>query len=197
VGTAGTIVKEAMLFPPPGFPCVGANGACAMGAGTHELHTEVRSLRMTPLSPPGNAPAVRAGVWYNSPLAKMVPPARISPGEIEAHAGPNPGPDLPASSFFDIFVQVDLPACGGFPGGILYNSVPLIVKNMNLPAIPPKVVYLRGQFAFRYGLHRGRNLAISGLTEHHRSLRQRLWLRAWAARSQRRCGAPSLRLPFP
>ena len=53
-----------------------------------------------------------------------------------------PANDLPGSSFFDIFVQVDMPACGGFPGATVYNTVPLIVKNPNLTALPPRVVYL-------------------------------------------------------
>jgi hypothetical protein len=29
-----------------------------------------------------------------------------------------------------------------FPGATIYNTVPLIVKNSNLPALPPRVVYL-------------------------------------------------------
>src|ERR1700747_2720366 len=41
-----------------------------------------------------------------------------------------------------MFVQVDMPACGGFPGATVYNTVPLIVKNPNLTALPPRVVYL-------------------------------------------------------
>ena len=52
--------------------------------------------------------------------------------------------DFPASSFFDVFVKVDLPACGsyGFPGSTLYNEMPLVVKNNNLTQFPPKVAYL-------------------------------------------------------
>src|SRR5262249_40396255 len=45
-------------------------------------------------------------------------------------------------SFFDIFVKADLPACGGFPGATVYNTAPLIVKNSNLTAFPPRVIYL-------------------------------------------------------
>ena len=140
VGTAGTPVSENMLFPPPGFPCAGATGACASGAGTREVHTEVRSLKMT-----SGPVAVRAGVWYNS--ATMTgPPTRVSPGEVESHSGPGGAAanDFPASSFFDVFVQVDMPACGtgGFPGATLYNTSPLIVKNPNITQFPPKIVYL-------------------------------------------------------
>lgn len=141
VGTAGTIVKESMLFPPPGFPCAGATGACSSGPGTREIHTEVRSLKMVNLS--GPLPVVRAGIWYDNPAVPN-PPSRISPGEVESHSGPGGAPinDLPASSFFDIFVRVDMPACGGFPGATIFNSAPLIVKNPNLTALPPRVVYL-------------------------------------------------------
>jgi hypothetical protein len=141
VGTAGTIVKESMLFPPPGFPCAGATGACASGPNTREIHTEVRSLKMVNLG--GPLPVVRAGVWYDSATVQN-PPSRVSPGEVESHSGPGGAPinDLPGSSFFDIFVQVDMPACGGFPGATIYNSAPLIVKNPNLTALPPRVVYL-------------------------------------------------------
>ena len=140
VGTAGTIVAENQLFPPPGFPCAGVTTGCASGPGTREVHTEVRSLKMT-----SGPVAVRAGVWYNNPTT-ATPPTRISPGEVESHSGPGGAPanDFPASSFFDVFVRVDVPACGtgGFPGATLYNSAPLIVKNPNLTAFPPRVVYL-------------------------------------------------------
>jgi hypothetical protein len=141
VGTAGTIVKESMLFPPPGYPCNGATGACSSGPNTREIHTEVRSLKMVNLG--GGSPVVRAGLWYDSATTQN-PPSRISPGEVESHSGPGglPANDLPGSSFFNIFVQVDVPACGGFPGATLYNSSPLIVKNPNLTALPPRVVYL-------------------------------------------------------
>lgn len=130
VGSANTIVSEGMLIPPPHF---------AFGAGTREVHTEVRSLHMT-----AGGAAVRAGIWYNTPNGTSTPPARISPGEVESRSGPHglPQNDFPASSFFDIFVQVDIPACGNFPGATFYNIMPLIVKNKNLLGFPPKVSYL-------------------------------------------------------
>lgn len=140
VGTAGTIVSENMLSAPPGFPCQGVAG-CLSGPNTREIHTEVRSLKMVNLG--GAQPVVRAGVWYDSATIQQ-PPSRVSPGEVESHSGPGGAAanDLPGSSFFDIFVQVDMPACGGFPGATVYNTVPLIVKNFNLTALPPRVVYL-------------------------------------------------------
>ncbi len=81
---------------------------------------------------------------YNFVSHRILGVTRVSPGEVESHSGPGGAAanDLPASSFFDIFVQVDIPACGGFPGATVYNTVPLIVKNPNLTALPPRVVYL-------------------------------------------------------
>lgn len=146
VGSAGTLVNDNMLIPPPGFPCSGVSGSCSSGTGTREVHTEVRSLHMT-----GGGAAVRAGIWYNSknpPPNPPPPPLHISPGEVMSQSGPsnNPALDFPASSFFDIFVQVDIPACGtfpgAFPGATLYNLMPLVVKNNQVTQFPPKVVYL-------------------------------------------------------
>lgn len=142
VGSAGTQVSENMLSAPPGWPCLSAPG-CLAGPGTNEVHTEVRKLNLTAFScttTPGR-PAVRAGTAYSTPI-------KISPGEVEsqAAAGPPAGStDFPASSFFDMFVQVDLPACGTLPASTVQNNLPLIVKNNNLASFPPKVIYLHDQ----------------------------------------------------
>lgn len=144
VGSAGTIVNEGMLIPPPGFPCAGLS-SCSSGPGTADVLTEVRSLYMT-----GSGAAVRAGVWYNSPNPPSSPPpaGRISRGKVESQSGPSGTTDhnFPASSFFDVFVQVDIPACGAFPkaftNATLYNLMPLVVKNNQVTSFPPKVVYL-------------------------------------------------------
>lgn len=144
VGSANTIVSENMLTAPPGFPCFGQAG-CTSGPGTREVHTEVRKLDMTDGIP---HLAVRAGTAYPEP-APSPNAIRISPGEVESHAGPqggiNGGPDFPASSFFDMFVKVDLPACGNLPLSTVMNNMPLIVKNSNLTQFPPRVVYLHDQ----------------------------------------------------
>jgi len=142
VGTAGTIVNENMLIPSPDFSCGGLT-SCSSGPGTADVLTEVRSLHMT-----GSGAAVRAGIWYNSPNGTSTPPGKISPGKVESQSGPNGAPqnNFPASSFFDVFVQVDIPACGGFPGAFsgatFYNLMPLVVKNNQLTSFPPKLVYL-------------------------------------------------------
>lgn len=133
-------VNENMLIPPPGFPCGGVTG-CTTGPGTHEVHTEVESLHLV-----GGGASVRAGQWYNSSAATSWPPRRLSPGEVEAQSGPGGLSDFPASSFFDVYAQVDMPACpafaGAFPGGTLYNLMPLVVKNYKVTSFPPTVVYL-------------------------------------------------------
>jgi hypothetical protein len=81
---------------------------------------------------------VRAGA-----SASSTPP---SPGEVESEsASGNPTNDFPARSFFDVYVQITLPACGtgGFTGATLFNrhNQPLIVQASNLTALPPTVVY--------------------------------------------------------
>jgi hypothetical protein len=139
VGSANTVVSENMLSAPPGWPCLGATG-CAAAPGTREVHTELRKLNMVGFACNGSSgrPAVRAGTAYTAPI-------RISPGEVESHAAPGGSPDFPASSFFDMFVQVDLPACGTLPASTVQNNLPLIVKNNNLSAFPPRVIYIHDQ----------------------------------------------------
>lgn len=142
VGTFGTIVSESMLIEPPKFPCGGVS-PCSSGSGTLEVHTQIESLHLQ-----GSGAAVRAGQWYNSPSGTSWPPGRISPGEVQSQSGPTGtlSTFFPASSFFDVFVQVDMPACmaftGAFPGGILHNKMPLVVKNNQVNSFPPQVVYL-------------------------------------------------------
>ena len=121
VGTAGTMVSENMLSAPPRVPMPGSYRTA------HPAQTRAKSipkfahLKMVNLG--GPQPVVRAGLWYDNANIQQ-PPSRVSPGEVESHSGPNGAPanDLPASSFFDIFVQVDIPACGGFPGATVYNT---------------------------------------------------------------------------
>jgi hypothetical protein len=129
VGTAPStwISDSNFTLLPPGF-----QGP----AGEREVHTEVRSLHLTGL---GGA-AVRAG----TPAPSQTP----SPGEVESEATPahigDPAFDFPAESFFDVFVEVDMPACGSLPAMTLYNSQPLLVVNSTLTDFPPRVIYVHG-----------------------------------------------------
>src|SRR5205807_2113238 len=94
-----------------------------------ELHTEIRSLKMV-----NGGFMVRAGRWYNSATQESLPadPWR-SRGEIFSDAKPNqtgnPANDFPARSFFNVFVNIDIPHCGGLPPGTttIYNKLPLKV----------------------------------------------------------------------
>jgi sugar lactone lactonase YvrE len=121
VGGAGTTISDSDLpLPPPGF-----QGP----AGTPEIHTEIRTLDMVAQ----DGTRVRAGT--------AAPVRPISAGEIEK--GPDACGFFPAESFFDVFVEVDLPLLGGNPGvTTLYNTAPLVVENSNLLALPPEVVYI-------------------------------------------------------
>lgn len=153
VGTAKTVISEQSLYPPPGFPCYDATD-CTSGPQTREVLTEIRSLRMlVPGAPPGSIPAVRAGLWYNNATSASLPPNHfVSRGKVESRFGPTPPPNDPskdfgaggASSFFDVFVQVDLPVCnsGSVVPASLHNELPLTVKNPQIFCFPPKVVYL-------------------------------------------------------
>ncbi len=126
-------------------------------AGVDEVLTEIKSFVLSslgsstgqectnPLVPsiPNSYPMVKAGTF-----------AGVSPrslGIIQENGAPGP-PDFPARSFFDIFVEVNLPPLPGtessvaFPpgGAILTNVEPLIVTNLDLTSFPPQVVYIHG-----------------------------------------------------
>jgi hypothetical protein len=132
VGSAHTIIADSSFtLVPPGF-----QGP----AGEREVHTEVRSLNLVDLW--GFGAHVRAGT--------QAPSRPISPGEVESkatgmHIG-DPAFDFPAESFFDVFVEVYMPAgCGNLPAMTLYNSQPLLIANDTLtdpPGFPPRVVYV-------------------------------------------------------
>ena len=124
VGDANTTISDADLTPPAGF-----EGP----VGVNEVHTEVYSLDLSS-DGAGALPRVRAGAGAVPPVSPK------SPGEFEAK---QLGQDFPAESFFDVFVEVDLPTCGGFPGPTtVYNQSPLLVVSNPLEQIPPKVVYI-------------------------------------------------------
>lgn len=160
VGMAGIVVNKDRLLPPPTYPCFTDgpgtpvkppdHGPCASGTGTRKVDTELRSLKMTNLpGDPSLAITVRAGMHYNEDPFQPVQYADImtSPGKVQSRSGPSNDPtrDFPATSFFNVYVKVDLPPnyCGqGFPGITLYNQDPLKVVNKMLTQFPPRVVYL-------------------------------------------------------
>lgn len=88
---------------------------------------------------------VRAGVCYNSTTCSTPPPPhRISRGEVVSnHTPAGTGPDFPARSYFNVFAQIDIPSCGGFPGATVYNKAPLLVHTPSIAGFPPSgVVYM-------------------------------------------------------
>ena len=111
-GSAGTVISQSNLIVQPGG---------LEPAGTREVHTEIRSLNLVDFG--GSVATVRAGT---NAVGRP-----ISAGEVESlsGAGGSPSLDFPAQSFFDVFVQVDIPTTGTFPGATnLYNDLPLLVQ---------------------------------------------------------------------
>jgi hypothetical protein len=153
VGTAGVNVSDSMLTVEPGG---------LEPVGTREVHTRIQSLNMTD----GNGVAVRAGI------NALDQPDSV--GEVESYSGAAglPGFDFPAQSFFDMYVDVDLPAGGtGFPGATLYNSLPLLVQNLVIGHLPPEVTYIHGMstavpITFRSGTYAGQILGLLVLAGH-------------------------------
>lgn len=128
VGDSGTLVKDSdFTVPPPWLQ--GPNGS-------REIHTEIVGMSLT-----GGGASVRGGL--------SAPTRPKSFGEVESQSASGlPANDFPADSFFDVFVEVDLPICGSFPGGTVYNQQALLVVNTNVGDLPPQVVYIHGNSSF-------------------------------------------------
>lgn len=121
VGTAGTMIGDGnFTIVPPGFQ--GPNQ-------TREIHTEVYYMNLVDLASLGVA--VRAGPASGRPM---------SPGEVQAD---HPS-DFPAKSFFDVFVEVDIPDMTATWGlnMLVINDIALMVEDDNLLSLPPRVVYI-------------------------------------------------------
>jgi len=101
-------------------------------AGTREIHTELRSLRMQMYT---TGMAIRAGIH-----AKDRPP---SFGEIQSKSGNSKDPqkDFPARSFFNVFAEVDIPNLGGKSMVTLYNKKAMLLTDDNITSFPPSTVY--------------------------------------------------------
>ena len=101
--------------------------------GTREVHTFIESIHLT-----GSGFEVRAG--------SQAPLRPLSAGEVESLSGNSGDPtqDFPANSFFDVFVQVEVPGLGGFPKVELVNVEPLLVESESITTFPPKVLYIHG-----------------------------------------------------
>ncbi|MEA5532431.1 PEP-CTERM sorting domain-containing protein [Crocosphaera sp. XPORK-15E] len=119
VGIAGRIISDSdFSIMPPEFDVPGAR----------EVHTNVESLLLT------------NGAGFNVRVGNKAPDQPISPGEVVSNSG-NSGDsnlDFPATSFFNVFAEVDIPGLG-----TVFNPNPLFLRgDDNLTTFPPRVVYL-------------------------------------------------------
>jgi hypothetical protein len=106
-----------------------------------EVHTEIRSLKMVN----NEGYTVRAGRYISA--TQDSPPADQwrSRGEVFSDAKPgeigDSKHDFPARSFFNVFVNIDIPHCGKLPPTTIYNKLPLKVWADRLQGLPPTVIY--------------------------------------------------------
>ncbi len=122
VGTAGTVVSDASFSIRP----VGFEGP----VGTREVHTELWNMNM----------GYSWGIMIRAGIS--APNQLVCPGETESKSSSGvPSNDFPAESFINLFLEMDLPAQGSFPGGVLYNQQALLMAADTLNAFPPKVIY--------------------------------------------------------
>ncbi len=101
--------------------------------GTREVHTFIESMHL-------------AGSGFEVKAGNQAPLRPLSAGEVESLSG-NSGDrtqDFPANSFFNVFVQVEVPSLGGFPKVELVNVDPLLVESTSITSFPPTVIYIHG-----------------------------------------------------
>jgi len=99
----------------------------------YEVHTFMKSLHLTDALSTHLGFSVRAGM--------RAPNRPVSAGEVEAY-GTNS--DFPARSFFNVYVEVDIPAAGPVPAVQLVNVDPLLVENAAIYGFPPRAFYIHG-----------------------------------------------------
>lgn len=99
----------------------------------YEIHTFLKSVHLTDAVTTGLGISVRAGM--------DAPTRPVSAGEVEAYTTNS---DFPAHSFFNVFVQVDIPASGALPAIQLVNVDPLLVENTVIYGFPPRAFYIHG-----------------------------------------------------
>ena len=124
---------------------------------THAVFTAIQSLNLQsdPLNGPLGSTPAPISVTAGSNLPLTGPHIPDSYGEVFSNnASPGTQPDFPASSFFDVFVNVSLPFLGSgpsFPSQNFTNATvggstatPLIVMNSAIHSFPPTVIYYHG-----------------------------------------------------
>lgn len=114
-------------------------GFAAPTPPTRVVDTQITSVNLTTGVGGAANPHVYVGMSPNLTLASTY-------GEVISQSSSGlPANDFPAQSFFDVFVDVQLPGLGvgGAPVDLI-NATPLLVMNTNLSAFPPTVVYTHG-----------------------------------------------------
>ncbi len=175
IGRSGP--NSRLYFPGPAIPIGAGSWDTILGYGdypaipflwaaapppTEEVLTEIKSFVLLSVSPGPDGkhcppdPRVPA-VPLSWPMVKAGTFAGVTPrslGIVQENVANGPAaPDFPAHSFFDIFVNVNLPPLPGtesaaaFPvtGAVLYNDSPLIITNLSLAGFPPTVIYIHGE----------------------------------------------------
>ena len=98
--------------------------------GTRGVHTFLKTMHLTDSLTTRFGFSVKAGT--------LAPTRPVSAGQVE---GGSPDQDFPARSFFNVFVQVDLPSGGLLPAIQLVNIDPLLVQHTNITSFPPRLIY--------------------------------------------------------
>lgn len=120
-----TLVRDSQLTLQPSWP--------EATNRVYEIHTFLKSLHLTDAVTTHLGISVRAGI--------DAPTRPVSAGEVEAYTT---NADFPARSFFNVYVQVDIPASGALPAIQLVNVDPLLVENTVIYGFPPRAFYIHG-----------------------------------------------------
>ena len=99
----------------------------------YEVHTFLKSLHLTD--------ALTTQLGFSVKAGMLTPTRPVSAGEVEAYSTNS---DFPARSFFNVYVQVDIPAAGPLPAIQLVNVDPLLVENAVIYGFPPRAFYIHG-----------------------------------------------------
>jgi len=122
-GANGTVSASSISVLPTGYTPT---------AGEDTVFTQIHTFDLSN----GGGTSVTAGA------AAAGQPASV--GEVVSNATGanigNPANDFPATSFFDIFVDVNVPGLGS----PLTNSTPLVIQNPAITSFPPVVIYTHG-----------------------------------------------------
>jgi len=146
VGTAGSIVADNNFSI---HPFEGPNGM-------REIHTEIYKLDLK--APAACNNTIRFRIRGGRGMGVSFP----SYGEVEASQASS---DFPATSFFQVYVELDTSF------GVLQNIDPLMISNPAINGLPPSVVYIHGltpavNIFFKGGPYNGQRFGVLRLAGH-------------------------------